>query len=428
MWQTRHLMLFLFVFVSVVFLFLLLKKALGHWGYGLIGAFLYWMSPRFFAESFYNVKDVGFLAAFIIGLYFLLLFIERPNSARSALIGAISAFAAAVRILGGVFTLFAFAFNVGKALRRAISVKSFFLNVIVLGISFSLFLVLFYPASWTNPFRFFPEALAQMSHYPWNGQVLFLGKILRATELPWYYLPVWIFVSTPLPVILLFLVGLAFGGFCSRSVDNPPANDYGRALWLISVLLVIGSLILVVALRPTLYDGWRHFYFLYGPIVSLAVIGVRQIWLFLCKSCKMANGVRLSASLLALALLMSPVCYWMVENHPFEYVYFNIVGRENEVSNFERDYWGVSELKGLEYLLKNDNGKRIKLLNEGPILQISEMLPEVDRERIDWVAKPEDAEYRVSTFRTMPTDQPTGKEIYRVMVDGHRILSVVKND
>ena len=29
-----------------------------------------------------------------------------------------------------------------------------------------------------------------MSHYPWNGSVLFLGKIIKATQPPWYYLPV----------------------------------------------------------------------------------------------------------------------------------------------------------------------------------------------------------------------------------------------
>ena len=123
MWQTRHLMLFLFVYLATVFLFLLLRKALGHWGYGLVGACFFWLSPRFFAESFYNVKDVGFLAAFIIGLYFLFISIERPNLRRSVLVGGFSAFAAAVRILGGVFTLFAFGFSLSRVIRREISRK-----------------------------------------------------------------------------------------------------------------------------------------------------------------------------------------------------------------------------------------------------------------------------------------------------------------
>ena len=156
MWQTRHLMLFLFVYLATVFLFLLLRKALGHWGYGLVGACFFWLSPRFFAESFYNVKDVGFLAAFIIGLYFLFIFIERPNLRRSVLVGGFSAFAAAVRILGGVFTLFAFGFSLSRVIRREISVKSFILTMAAMGVSFSLFVVLFYPASWSNPFKFFP--------------------------------------------------------------------------------------------------------------------------------------------------------------------------------------------------------------------------------------------------------------------------------
>ena len=71
MWQTRHLMLFSFVFLALIFLFFLLKRRWAIRVYGILGTFLLWISPRFFAESFYNIKDVGFLAAFIIGLFFL---------------------------------------------------------------------------------------------------------------------------------------------------------------------------------------------------------------------------------------------------------------------------------------------------------------------------------------------------------------------
>ena len=191
-------MLFLFVYLATVFLFLLLRKALGHWGYGLVGACFFWLSPCFFAESFCNVKDVGFLAAFIIGLYFLFRSIERPNLRRSVLVGGFSAFAAAVRILGGVFTLFAFGFSLSRVIRRKISVKSFILTMAAMVIFILSFRCSFLSSFLVQSIQFLPGgALSQMSHYPWNDSVLFLGKIIKATELPWYYLPVWIFCIYP---------------------------------------------------------------------------------------------------------------------------------------------------------------------------------------------------------------------------------------
>lgn len=142
MWQTRHLMLFLFVYLATIFLFLLIKRAMGHWVYGLIGTSLFWLSPRFFAESFYNIKDVGFLAAFIIGLFFLILILENTSFARAGLSGLMSAFASAVRILGGVFVLFAAGFLISKVIKRQITLKDFFLKAFVLIASFALFLSL----------------------------------------------------------------------------------------------------------------------------------------------------------------------------------------------------------------------------------------------------------------------------------------------
>ena len=77
--------------------------------------------------------------------------------------------------------------------------------------------------------------------------------------------------------------------------------------------------------------------------------------------------------------------------------------------------------------MRTDCRSKIRLVNEGPILQISEMLPERDRLRIDWVKTPEEADYTILTFRTMLSDKVPGNEVFFVKVDGHRILSVVKN-
>ena len=361
MWQGRHLILFLFVFLSSICLFLLLKKAIGHWRFGLLGVAFFWTTPRFFAESFYNVKDVGFLAAFIIGFYFVIRFYESSKTGRAVAVGITSAFAAAVRLLGGVFLIFAFFFEVWKLKRHEVYLKAFLIRMVALIASFAAFLVLFYPASWSNPFKFFVEAASVMGNYPWNGDVLFLGSVLNAHHLPWYYLPVWIFITTPIPVLLFFAIGLVTG-FIRLLKGNYAFSELKTALWSTSALLIFGFLALVFVMRPTLYDGWRHFYFLYAPITAIAVVGVAESWSFVFRIWSAGYTARLSVSVVALLLIFSPVCFWMIRNHPFQYVYFNPLARPTAFSLFERDYWGVSQIKGLEYIMRTDTRSTIRLV------------------------------------------------------------------
>ena len=42
-------------------------------------------------------------------------------------------------------------------------------------------------------------------------------------------------------------------------------------------------------------------------------------------------------------------------NHPFQYVYYNSLVKNNIKKNFELDYWGVSNLHTLNYLIDNYN-------------------------------------------------------------------------
>jgi hypothetical protein len=210
MWETRHLFMFLFFFLSVIFFFLTLQIIFENLILSLIGTLLLILTPRFFAESFYNIKDIGFFSAFTIAFYFLIRFFAKPRFIFSFLLGIIIAFASAVRIVGIVFLPVAIGFLLVSSIRRIIPWRNFIRMSIVLCASTFGFLFIFYPASWSNPLTFFYEVIKKMSHYPWNGDVLFLGKIYNSHSLPWYYLPIWIIVSTPILIIILSLCGILF--------------------------------------------------------------------------------------------------------------------------------------------------------------------------------------------------------------------------
>ena len=65
----RHFFNFLIFYISTIFFFLLLKKRFST-NLSIIGLIFLILSPRIFADSFYNNKDLVFLSLFIIGIFF----------------------------------------------------------------------------------------------------------------------------------------------------------------------------------------------------------------------------------------------------------------------------------------------------------------------------------------------------------------------
>ena len=40
-----------------------------------------------------------------------------------------------------------------------------------------------------------------------NNNIFYLGQYTKATNLPWHYIPTWIFITLPIFILLFFLVG-----------------------------------------------------------------------------------------------------------------------------------------------------------------------------------------------------------------------------
>ena len=73
----RHKIIFLTTIIGNIFYFFLLKKIFKSSYYALLGSLLLIISPRLFAESFYNSKDIIFMHSFIISVFFGLKFSDR---------------------------------------------------------------------------------------------------------------------------------------------------------------------------------------------------------------------------------------------------------------------------------------------------------------------------------------------------------------
>src|SRR5262249_21009525 len=99
--ETRHLLTFVTFWVSVIFFYFLIQESFNDWKFGLTGCLFLVLSPRIFADSFYNSKDIILLSFTIVATYTLTRFLHSVSSADAALFHAITSAAVTdIRIVG----------------------------------------------------------------------------------------------------------------------------------------------------------------------------------------------------------------------------------------------------------------------------------------------------------------------------------------
>ena len=107
----RHLINFILFFISTVVFFILCNQIFQDKVLSLIGSLSLILSPRIFAESFYNPKDIIFMSLFIIATLFSIKFLRDKNNSSIILAAFFTSLAVGVRIVGiylPLITLFFF--------------------------------------------------------------------------------------------------------------------------------------------------------------------------------------------------------------------------------------------------------------------------------------------------------------------------------
>ena len=92
--------------------------------------------------------------------------------------------------------------------------------------------------------------------------------------------------------------------------------------------------------------------------------------------------------------------YWMIKNHPHQYVYFNFLAGKDFNKKFEMDYWGLSYKENIEFLLDYHKAGKINLFNLShnklyyPLMGFSKK----QKSRINVVQSKEDADYFMTNY------------------------------
>lgn len=388
--QTYHGYTYILCFSSVLAVYLIAMELFKDRKTAILCALILFVTPRFFAESHYNNKDMVLLCLLIDESFFAIKAIRHKGIFSAAFFGFFAALAANSKIIGlFFFAAWGLCFILYSIIYRQWSRKSIQTMVAAIA-SFAFFYYLLTPAMWGRPVAFFSHSFNEaFSFSRWNGSILFDGEIYDpiAGELPRRYLPELIFLTTPLFILLLAAIGFIRIIVVLVSSKGAQSQREQVIFVLTCVFCTFVPLLISVVKRSIVYNGWRHFYFSYWGIVILAMYGTD--WLI-------RNKFKYASFALFCLVVLNAV--GLVINHPNQYAYYNILAGNVE-ARYETDYWGLSSAQALKTIVdKNSEAEMISVSFINDPIRLSMILaytyfPDEYSSRIWIETDPTEAEY-----------------------------------
>ena len=316
-----------------------LAATLNPWA-ALLGPAALFLNPRFSGDTPANPKDMPYAVFYLCFLTCLACIPERKTFFKLASLALFLFLATAQRISGFSLLLPAVLwwwFLSPKADKPSIRRGLLYLTALA-----STALALLY-ATWPylrlSPWNHLMEIVSLSRRFPYNGEVLFLGQIFKAHQLPASYPWVWLGIAVPVGLLLSAMTSVLFA---FRAKPQPIVSLLTFTLGL--------NLIALLVLHPSLYDGLRHLLFLLPLISVLAALGIWETWE------NLPQGWPRKALAVSAGLYGAAIGFRMVALHPYEYVYFNDLsgGLKKAAGRFETDYWGAAYREAALWLRENE--------------------------------------------------------------------------
>ena len=218
-------------------------------------------------------------------------------------------------------------------------------------------MALVWPWSVQQPTNVF-AAFRAFEHFAFFPQVLWNGESIRADAMPEVYLLGLLALQLPELALVGLVAAVVTGCMIRRQsiaglFSQPQAQQY-----LFLICAALAPIAGYIVLKPTIYNGLRHFLFVVPPLVILSAIGLDQALSYA------SRRSRVFAAVLGTLLLLgfSRQVVIMSGLHPYQYLAYNALlgGIEGAESRFELDYWGITlaeSARGLgAYLAQNPPG------------------------------------------------------------------------
>ena len=353
---TRHFTGAFFFWILLLFTGLIAYQLTGSFWVAALTVVSMLTMPRLFGQAFGNLKDIPFAAGYTAGIYFIIRFIKElplPKWTTTIWLALAIAFTNSVRI-GGLILFFylalaSVAYIISKPflLKYIISTKLSFVRllgrgvvIIIIGYFVGL---LFWPFALRDVFQNPLESLSVMEHYKVSIRQIFEGELFWSTQLPWYYLPKWLLISTPEFIIFGFLICTIY---LVRNIDKL-AKSKQLFFNLFVFFTLLFPIIYVIIINSNLYSGVRQMLFVLPLLAIFSSIGIFK----LLKS-DLQKTVKIPVAVLFFILMILPIKH-QATTFPIDYVYFNSIsgGNKKAWANYEYDYYYHSIKKSSKYLI-----------------------------------------------------------------------------
>ncbi len=430
---TRHFIFSIVGFLSILFTGLLVRLMSG-WLPAVVAMLAMVCSPSYFGHCFNNPKDIPFAAGYIMSLYYIIkLLKEMPNPKhQTKVMLAISiGFAISIRVQGVLaLVYFGMALSLYWLLfqfKQKDKKWLFYLKTgLVVGIGAYLLGILLWPYALRSPITGVFTALKEFSNFGFlTYYELFEGT--RQYIKPWYYEPKMIMITAPILILIGFVLGILLG-FIKKD----------KVTFLAFFILVFATFfptVYTIYKKSYLYNGWRHFIFIYPAMVSIALLGFYYISTLINK--KIATYVVFG--ILTLSFVKPAI--WSLKNHPYQYMYYNEIvgGVAGANGNYELDYWNQTPRAAFKWLLENRpevTKGDIRVNSNNGQESLKAFNPKGKDVKYKWTREYEwtddDWGYAIWTSRTLNKNQILGKywppkgTIHEIKIDGVTVAAVVE--
>jgi tetratricopeptide (TPR) repeat protein len=447
--EVRHFVNAFFGFLAILFAGLLAFR-LSNYRTAIIALVFLFFTPRFLGHSFNNPKDIPYALGYVTSIYFMIrMFSAYPKINYRAAIWLVFALAFSLSIrVGAVLNMAmvgAMLFFVHLAtfgLKNGIFGKKGFsvglsslitvLSVVILGYLIGL---LPWPYGLHKPFENPMKAFKEFAAFSTGIRQLFEGQNLMSDELPKRYLSKYLFMTTP----IIILVGSAlFAIFSIKSIKSKMLSP--------SLLMVIFAfafpVVYIFMKGSNVYGGLRHILFIIPMLTILAALGFDYLY----SQFGNKKGVGLGVTAIIILGLALPLKH-IVKNHPFEYVYFNELsgGMKNAYGKFDNDYYNTSHKEATEWLVSYIKENDAWNKDSTPVEIVSNFyygtkyyLKGEDRKKIknEYCRYYEKSQHKwdyfimnnvyINTTQLINKDFPPVGTIHTIEVDGYPICAVIK--
>ena len=401
-YELSHLVNYIIYLLSLIFIFKLLNTRYNSKTISIVAVILIFLTPRFFAESFYNSRDIFFFSLFVFNIYAIQNVISNNRTRNIIIYSFTAALLINAKILGIVPFLIFMIMYIINLFEKNKNISTNIKKIAIILVSTFVFIVILWPYLWFDPIDNFIKAYLDIidNHNRLSVITFFNGEYLSSISTPWYYRIIWFYITTPIIVCILFTIGLSYviKNFVKNIVNLEEKktriwtnNSEFYDFYLLLVLICI--CFLVIKFNISQFNGWRHLYFLYCAVIYFSVYGYNTI----IKNKK--NYFKYFINFI-IFLNISYNLTWIYKNHPYQNNYFNLVSFKYATSKFDLDYWGLSNYQSLKFILNNDNRSNINVSTISfSDLKVSVLkLNSSERKRINIVYDPKESDYLINSY------------------------------